>query len=389
MAVRSTWPASGAGTQKLVSGIRRWMIETLEAPGTRVESRLWRPRRVLITPDALALDFGKSMLARAEALGAEVIRLKANRLTGLTADDERKAYAHAKTTFAIVVSPPGQRRLQPIPPSADWQFHVAQGCPAHCQYCYLAGSLSGPPVTRAYANLPEILEGLYEYAGKGTITSKSRDRAEEGTTFEASCYTDPLGIEHLTGALAESIRCFGAWEAPVQLRWTTKFAAVDSLLALRHEGRTRVRFSLNAASVSRDFEGGTASVTERLRALRKMALAGYPVGLTIAPIMLIENWREEYGALLRGVAEALAGIAGVDLTAELITHRFTPGSKEVLIGWYPKTTLDLREEARTQKRTKFGGFKYVYPKDPMSEMRAFFEEAIAEKLPQARILYWT
>ena len=332
------------------------------------------------------------MLERAEGLGAEVVRLKANRLTGLSGavgEDERRAYANAKTTLAIVVSPAGQRKLQPIPPSADWQFHLAQGCPAHCQYCYLAGSLSGPPVTRAYANLPEILDGLREYAGKGTVTSQSRERAGEGTTFEASCYTDPLGIEHLTGSLAEAIRFFGAWEAPVQLRWTTKFDGVGGLVGLPHHGRTRVRFSVNAASVSRDFEGGTSSVRQRLEALRRMAIAGYPVGLTIAPIMPVEGWQREYGELLEAVAAALTGIDRVDLTAELITHRFTPGSKEVLIGWYPKTTLDLREEVRTQKRTKFGGFKYVYPKGRMGEMREFFYSEIGRLLPAARILYWT
>ena len=335
------------------------------------------------------MPHGRAMLERAEALGADVVRLKSNRLMGLGAEDERKAYALAKTTFAIVVSPPGQRKLQPIPPSADWQFHIAQGCPAHCQYCYLAGSLSGPPVTRAYANLPEILEGLRGYVGKGLVTSKSAARADEGTTFEASCYTDPLGIEHLTGTLAESIRFFGTWDAAVQLRWTTKFAAVGELLGLEHDGKTRVRFSVNAASVSGDFEGGTANVAQRIAALGRMARVGYPVGLTIAPIMPVEHWREEYSGLLEAVAFELKGVEAVDLTVELITHRFTPGSKEVLIGWYPKTTLDLREEARTQKRTKFGGFKYVYPKDSMAEMRRFFEEEIARLLPGARVLYWT
>jgi spore photoproduct lyase len=376
------------GTQTAAPAIEHRMLETRQEDGL-AQGKLWRPRRVLITPEAIKMAHGQAMLSRAEQLGAEVIKLKANRLTGLTTEDERKAYAHAKTSFAIVVSPPGQRRLQPIPPSADWQFHIAQGCPAHCQYCYLAGSLSGPPVTRAYANLPEILEGLYDYAGKGTITSQSRDRVQEGTTFEASCYTDPLGIEHLTGALAESIRFFGAWEAPVQLRWTTKFDAVDPLMILDHRGRTRVRFSLNAASVSRDFEGGTANIAQRLRALRKMALAGYPVGLTIAPIMPVENWREEYASLIFDVAQSLAGLPEPDLTVELITHRFTPGSKEVLIVWYPKTTLDLREDVRTQKRTKFGGFKYVYPKNSMAEMQQFFRELIMQYLPSAKILYWT
>lgn len=354
------------------------------APG-----KLWRPRRVMITPAAYALPHGRTMLERAEAMGAEVIRLKANRLETPRADTPGKSYALAKSTLAIVLSPPGARRLQPIPPSADWQFHLAQGCPAHCQYCYLAGSLAGPPLTRAYANIGDILEGLRAYAGTGKVTSRSPERAHEGTTFEASCYTDPLGIEHITGSLAEAIRFFGNWDATVQLRWTTKFDDVSGLVKLAHRGRTRVRFSINAATISRDFEGGTATVRQRLKALRSLALAGYPVGITIAPIMPVEQWREEYRALFTLVAEAVKDVPHVDLSAELITHRFTPGSKEVLLGWYPKTTLDLREEARSRKRTKFGTFKYVYPKDSMAEMHAWFEETLREVLPSARILYWT
>ena len=120
------------------------MVENAGVAEARAAGKLWRPRRVMITPDALALEHGRVMLERAASYGAEVVKLKSNRLMGIAGEsDGRKAYALAKTTFAIVVSPPGARKLQPIPPSADWQFHVAQGCPAHCQYCYLAGSLQG------------------------------------------------------------------------------------------------------------------------------------------------------------------------------------------------------------------------------------------------------
>ncbi len=95
-----------------------------------------------------------------------------------------------------------------------------------------------------------FLHDLRPYVGKGRITSTSATRSAEGTTFEASCYTDPLGIEHLTGSLAECIRFFGSWEAQVQLRWTTKFDAVDELLSLEHRRKTRVRFSVTAPKVS-------------------------------------------------------------------------------------------------------------------------------------------
>jgi spore photoproduct lyase len=350
-------------------------------------SRLWRPRRVLVTPAALEHAHGRAMVARAEALGLPVERLAANRLTGLRNSDPRIAYREAKATLAIVVAPPTKLKLQPIPPSADWRFDLAEGCPAHCQYCYLAGSLSGPPVTRAYANLDAILDNLPAYLGQGAITSTQADRAQEGTTFEASCYTDPLGIEHLTGSLSAAITRFGAWDAPVQLRFTTKFAAVQPLLGLAHNRRTRIRFSVNARSAAR-YEGGTASLDARLAALREVAEAGYPVGLTIAPILPVPNWQDAYAGLIRDVAAALSGMKGIDLTVELITHRFTPGSKSVLQRWYPGSDLPMTEMERSRKLTKFGSVKYVFPRDLMQSMRSWLTGEIQRTLP-ARILYWT
>ncbi|MFC6745597.1 SPL family radical SAM protein [Methylobacterium persicinum] len=350
--------------------------------------RLWRPRRVVVTPAALDHAHGRAMVARLEAEGLSVERLAANRLSLPRQADPRRAYADAKATLALTVAPPTKLRLQPIPPSADWRFDLAEGCPAHCQYCYLAGSLSGPPVTRAYANLGEILDNLGGYAGRGGVTSASAARAAEGTTFEASCYTDPLGIEHHTGSLSAAIAHFGAWEAPVQLRFTTKFAAVSPLLGLRHERRTRIRFSVNARSAAR-YEGGTDPLDARLDALRQVAMAGYPVGLTVAPILPIPDWERAYAALIEDAADALAGVPDLDLTAELITHRFTPGSKEVLQGWYPGSDLPLDEAERSRKLTKFGSVKYVLPKPQMDAMRSAITGQIARILPAARVLYWT
>jgi spore photoproduct lyase len=355
----------------------------------RFGPRPWVPRRVLATPAALAFPHGRAILERAAALGSAIVELPSNRLTGLSGRDPRRSYIEAKSTLAVVVAPPGKRRLQPIPPSADWRLDLAEGCPAHCQYCYLAGSLAGPPVTRVYANLDEILHGLEPYVGQGGITSRSAARAAEGTTFEASCYTDPLGIEHLTGSLSAAIAFFGRWREDVQLRFTTKFAAVEPLLALPHAGRTRIRLSVNAERVARRYEGGAADLASRLAALRRVALAGYPVGLTIAPIMPIEGWRDAYGRLIADVAATLAGVAEPRLSVELITHRFTPGSKAVLTGWYPGSDLEMDEAARSRKTTKFGSLKYVYPPDTMRGMRSFLEAEIARTLPSATILYWT
>jgi spore photoproduct lyase len=343
---------------------------------------------VLVTRSALGWAHGRAMAERAAALGIVVTELPSDRVTLDLPEDPRRAYAEAKATMAITVAPASKRKLQPIAPSADWRVDLAEGCPAHCNYCYLAGSLKGAPITRAYANLPEILAELPAYLGQGKVTSRSRHRAHEGTTYEASCYTDPLGIEHLTGSLSALVAHFGAWEADAQLRFTSKFNAVDPLLGLDHRGRTRMRFSLNPALFAR-FEGGTSPVAARLRAMRRMADAGYKVGLTIAPIIAAPGWEQAYGGLIGDVAAALDGAPDPELTVELITHRFTAGSKAVLQSWYPGSSLDMGPEGRSEKRTKFGAVKHVYDAATMKTLRAWFEAEISTKLPNARVLYWT
>src|SRR3954447_13225390 len=149
-------------------------------------SRLWTPSRVLVTRSAAERPHGRRILARLEAAGVSDIELlRGDRLPNLRGDGDRAAFMRAKQPLAVVVAPASKRRLQPIPPSADWRMDLAEGCPAHCQYCYLAGSLGGPPVTRAYANVEEILDGMRGHVGRGGVTSGTEARGREGTTFEA------------------------------------------------------------------------------------------------------------------------------------------------------------------------------------------------------------
>ena len=372
-------------------------LESISLP-TSIDTRparLWMPQRVVFTPDALNEPFGQQIYERISALGLPVEVMKNNRITGLRGADDRETYRIAKNTLAIVNAPPSAFRLQPIPPSADWQMNLAEGCPAHCQYCYLAGSLAGPPVVRAYANLPAMLANTAQY--EQTSPKGISERRGESTSFEVSCYTDVIGIEHLTGSLAECVRYFGGREN-AQLRFVTKYNQVEGLLPLDHQNHTRARVSLNAEPIARRLEGGTASVEARLLALRQLALprelggGGYPVGVIIAPIMPIPDWREHYMHLLDRIADALdfgPGIAPANVNVEFISHRFTPGSKDVLQSWYPNTTLDLDETNRAEKRNKFGGTKYVYLPNEMKALKQFFYDEWAVRFPNAPVLYWT
>ncbi len=357
------------------------LLPSLELEKSEKLFKPWLPKKVLFTPDALDEEYGQELYQTIQSKGLPIEVLKNNRLTGLRGDTERETYRLAKSTLAVVKAPPSQFKLQPIPPSADWQFHLAQGCPAHCHYCYLAGSLSGPPVIRTYANLPAILENLKNYLHMGKTVS-----------FEASCYTDPLSLEHLTGGLSKSISFFS--ELPkAHLRFVSKFTAVAPLLAIEHANRTRARISINAPEVAKRLEGGTPNIQARINALKQLALpkeaggGNYPLGIVLAPIMPIDNWQEHYTALFADLKAALS--FAPDLTFELITHRYTEGSRELLQEWYPNTSLDMSDTNRTRKFNKFGGTKYVFDKAMMESLKRFFYQEIKRHFPQAQILYWT
>ena len=355
--------------------------EITEAKSSTRSAKLWMPKQVLFTPAALDEPWGQQIYQRVQALGLPITELKQNRLSGLRGEDERETYRKAKSTLAVVTAPASAFKLQPIPPSADYQFHLAEGCPAHCQYCYLAGSLQGPPVIRAFANLPAILNNLTQYRKPNQVT-----------TFEASCYTDPLGIEHVTGSLAETIRFFGEQE-DMELRWVSKYDQVDGLLQLPHHNHTHPRLSLNTDLIASRLEGGTASVNARIAAIRKLALprseggGGYKVGIVLAPIMPVPDWEAQYTSLLDRLEQALD--FDCEVTFELITHRFTPGSKALLQEWYPNTTIDFEESTRALKFNKFGGKKFVYKTVTMNMLRSFFQSELKRRFPAAPILYWT
>src|SRR4028119_1900183 len=117
--------------------------------------------------------------------------------------------------------------------------------------------------------------------------------------------------------------------------------------------------------------------------------AGSRRGQPLAPIIAAEGWEEAYGGLIADVAAALDGAPDPDLTVELITHRFTAGSKAVLDSWYPGSKLEMSGAGRSEKRTKFGAIKQVYDQVTMKALRSFFETQLARHLPAAPTPYPT
>lgn len=336
------------------------------------------PELVYFEPDALSYPKGQKIMKWAEDTGLPIrMTTSHNRITNFLGDSELEKYKIAKRTLVVGIRK--TLKFDTSLPSAEYAIPIATGCMAHCHYCYLQTTLGAKPYIRVYVNTDDIMNAAAAYI---------EERKPEITRFEAACTSDPVALEHISGSLQELI-AFMAGQPLGRLRFVTKFHHVEPLLHLEHNGNTRIRFSINADAVIRNYEPLTSSFEQRIEAAGKVARAGYPMGFIIAPIIWFEGWREGYGKLLERLKATLPEEADRDMTFELIQHRFTKTSKRVILERYPKTKLEMDEEKRKYKWGRWGQGKYVYPDEQAKALRDFLTEHIHAHFPRASVDYFT
>ena len=188
--------ALGAGepTRRRVSDRMAAPVRTTAGREVRAH-RAWVPRHVRVTRSAQEHPHAAEIVRRCEALGiTDIELLRGDRVTGVRGDDRPRDLRAGQGDARRRRQPRLRPQLAPDPAERRLAGRPGRGCPAHCQYCYLAGSLTGPPITRVYADLdahPRQPRRLRRPRQRSPPTNAGAPH--EGTTFEASCYTDPLG----------------------------------------------------------------------------------------------------------------------------------------------------------------------------------------------------
>jgi len=212
------------------------------------------------------------------------------------------------------------------------------------------------------------------------------ERLPETTIFEGSATCDPIPVEPYSHSLKRTIEFFSTSEKG-RFRFVTKYSDVDTLLNVNHNGHTEIRFTLNTNKVISDYEKGTASLEKRIEACNKIICAGYPMGFLIAPIFLYENWKEDYRNLLLDLKRSLPQDISYPLTFEVISYRYTTRAKNIILEVFPDTTLPMDDEVRTYKYGQFGYGKFVYTKEELAQIKAFFTAEIGSIFEEAVLKY--
>ncbi len=250
--------------------------------------------------------------------------------------------------------------------------YTSSGCIAMCLYCYLVCNYNKCAYLRLFVNREQMLEKIIKVANK----------AEKNLTFEIGSNSDLILENTITGNLNWTIENFCNNEKGF-LTFPTKFDMVDSILPLKHNGKIIVRMSVNPKEIIRTIEIGTSPLEKRVQAINKLADADYKIGILIAPIILVENWREKYKELIEYLAENLSKKVKENVFFEIIFMTYSYIHRKINEEAFP-TLINLYNPNIMTGR---GKGKYTYNKEVRGEAEIYLRDLMRKYFPNNEIKY--
>ncbi len=329
------------------------------------------PDRVFYELAVVNYPLGDELLARYKEMGIPLTPIEThNKIPELRARPEADFGAMKRH---LVLGVRKSLTHQPNHKTSDFLVPwTSSGCSAMCLYCYLVCTYFTSAYLRVFVNREAMMEKLLRAAKK----------ADHDLVFEIGSNSDLVLENSVTGNLAWTIEQF-APSPKGRLTLPTKFDMVDGLLSLRHGGRTTVRMSLNPEEVITHVEFGTSRLSGRLTAMHKLYDAGYPVGILVAPLILLDGWKEQYDRLFQRMADELPKPLLDDAVFELIFMTYGYAHRQI----NPQAFPGAEEPFDEGLMSPCGRGRFGYRKEVKEEASAFFRERLGHYFPNSAIAY--
>lgn len=254
--------------------------------------KMFIPNRILYEKDIVNYELGKELLEKYKEVPKKIIESH-NNIEEMR-KKENSEFPRMKKDLII-----GIRKTHKFVENhkvSDYLVpYTSSGCTAMCLYCYLVCNYNKCAYLRLFVNREQMLEKIIRTAQK----------SEENLTFEIGSNSDLVLENTITNNLVWTIENFANSNKGL-LTFPTKFDMVDDLLPLNHNGKIIIRMSVNPQEVINKVEFGTSRLKNRIEAINKLKKAGYKVGILIAPVVLIENWKKLYAELIKYLYENLS-----------------------------------------------------------------------------------
>ncbi|MFA5007866.1 MAG: spore photoproduct lyase family protein [Candidatus Omnitrophota bacterium] len=162
-----------------------------------------------------------------------------------------------------------------------WVLNLGFGCPFDCSYCFL----------QCYANFPGIIlpANIEDFFTEFDAFYKKLKKPIRIGTGE---FCDSLALDEITCYSTKLLPYFKDKNIFFELK--TKSNKISNLLGVTPSKNIVVSWSLNPASLIKQEEIATASLSERLNAARLLQEKGYHLAFHFDPIIYSKNWKKLY-----------------------------------------------------------------------------------------------
>lgn len=250
--------------------------------------------------------------------------------------------------------------------------YTSSGCTAMCMYCYLVCNYNKCAYLRLFVNREQMLDKIIKVANE----------SEENQVFEIGSNSDLVLENTITNNLVWTIKNFASSNKGM-LTFPTKFDMVDDILNLDHKGKVIVRVSMNPEEIINKVEFGTSRLKERIEAINKLAEAGYKVGILIAPVILVENWKELYENLIKRLEAELSEKVKKQAFFEIIFMTYSYVHTKINAEAFPNAINLYNKEIMTGR----GNGKYAYKKEIKEDSQKYILELMQRYFPSNEIKY--
>lgn len=252
--------------------------------------------------------------------------------------------------------------------------YTSSGCIAACMYCYLVCNYNKCSYLRLFVNREQMLDKII----------KTANEAEKDYVFEIGSNSDLILENTITNNLIWTIEHFKTSKKG-KLTFPTKFDMVDPILNLDHQGKIIIRMSLNPEEIINKVEFGTSRLNGRIEAINKLVEAGYKVGILVAPIIFVDDWKMQYTELFKRLSESLTEKAKKQVFFEFIFMTYSYIHKMINHDAFPNAMELYNKEIMTGR----GKGKYTYNQFVRQEGEKYFRELMSQYFSKNRIIYFS
>ena len=250
--------------------------------------------------------------------------------------------------------------------------YTSSGCTAMCMYCYLVCNYNKCAYLRLFVNREQMLEKIIRTAKK----------SEKNLTFEIGSNSDLVLENTITDNLIWTIENFSKTNKGI-LTFPTKFSMVDDLLPLNHREKIVIRMSVNPEEIINKVEFGTSRLKARVEAINKLQEANYKLGILIAPVILVVNWKKLYSELIKYLYENLTEKVKENAFFEIIFMTYSYVHNAINEEAFPNA-INLFDKELMRGR---GKGKYMYKDEVRKEAEIFLREEMNKYFKNNEIMY--